>query len=62
MEDVAIQVAEEDQAIALDNKRLAQEVNAKRYEALVGGVKIVNLDRQVANAGILHLIRSALAN
>jgi hypothetical protein len=62
MEDVAIQVAEEDQAIALDNKRLTQEVNAKGYEALVGGVKIVNLDRQVANAGILHLIRSALAN
>jgi hypothetical protein len=62
MEDVAIQVAEEDQAIALDNKRLAQEVNAKRYEALVSRVKIVNLDRQVANAGILHLIRSALAD
>jgi len=62
MEDVAIQVAEEDQPIALDNKRLAQEVNAKRYEALVGGVKIVNLDREVANAGILHLIRSALAD
>ena len=57
MQDVSVAVAEEDQSIALIDKGFAKKVNPTITKLGVGRVEIVNIDRQMTDARILHLLR-----
>src|SRR5687768_2085863 len=56
MYQVAVQVAEENQPVALIGERIAGETHAALFEFLVSGVEIIHFDSQVANPGRLHLV------
>ncbi len=62
MQNVAVAVAKEDEAVALVIEWLAQKSHALLLEVGVSLVEIIHCDRQVADPGIFHLIRSAFAD
>src|SRR5690348_5713177 len=61
MEDVAIAVGEEYEPVALVHVRFRQKLDPPVTQTLVGGIKVSHHHGEMADAGVLHVVGSALA-
>lgn len=57
MQDIAVAIVEENQAIALVVERFAEELDAFTLQLRVRGVEIVDRDGEMADAGVLEIRR-----
>jgi hypothetical protein len=62
MQDVAVVIRKKQKPISLFVHRLAQEAHAGGLQALVRGVEIVHVDRQMADARFVELRRRKRAS